>query len=58
LINNIESLSKKIEKQKELQIYQGAAAKNKTQEKKLLGSEELLKQYQADVAKVIKFSMD
>eukprot|EP00347_Sterkiella_histriomuscorum_P004963 403358416 len=51
LISNVESLSKKIEKQKEQQIYQGAAAKNKTQDKKLQQNESLLKQYQQDLQK-------
>lgn len=49
LIANIDSLNKKIEKQKEQQIFQGAAAKNKTQDKKLQGNETLLKEYQADL---------
>jgi hypothetical protein len=45
LVLNIESLSKKIDKTKDTQLYTGATAKNKTQEKKLVYSENLLKQY-------------
>ena len=52
LIQNVESLQKKIEKQKDEQIFKGAAAKNKTQDRKLQQNESLLKQYQQDLQKV------
>ena len=58
LIKNIEGLQKKVDKQKDLQIFQGAASKNKTQDKKLQISEQQLKQYHADLTKVGRESDD
>lgn len=52
LVQNIEVLQKKIEKQKDAQLFTGGAAKNKTAEKKLTQNESQLKQYQQDLQKV------
>ncbi len=46
LVQNIESITKKVDKQKDTQIYAAGAQKNKTQDRKLQRDESLLKEYQ------------
>jgi hypothetical protein len=45
LVKNIEGLQKKVDKQKESQIFTSATPRNKTQDKKLAQNEIQLKEY-------------